>query len=158
MRLFFILRGSNLWYHWKLRKYLVKLQVHKNKNSPSERISTNCELLLLRFLMYVNDYGTQWRIVRATLTMPAITDGWSWIRAATVCGCAALYCTVMCFVDFLSGAGYLPNFVLTQAVLWLTLIYTLMTSEATYTANAYRQTTDKLMFKSVISTVRWIRK
>ena len=27
-----------------------------------------------------------------------------------------------------------------------------------YTANAYRQTTDKLMFKSVISTVRWIRK
>ena len=26
------------------------------------------------------------------------------------------------------------------------------------TANAYRQTTDKLMFKSVISTVRWIRK
>ena len=24
----------------------------------------------------------------------------------------------------------------------------------TYTANAYRQTTDKLMFKSVISTVR----
>ena len=27
-----------------------------------------------------------------------------------------------------------------------------------YTANVYRQTTDKLMFKSVISTVRWIRK
>ena len=27
-----------------------------------------------------------------------------------------------------------------------------------YTANAYRQMTDKLMFKSVISTVRWIRK
>ena len=27
-----------------------------------------------------------------------------------------------------------------------------------YTANGYRQTTDKLMFKSVISTVRWIRK
>ena len=27
-----------------------------------------------------------------------------------------------------------------------------------YTANAYRQRTDKLMFKSVISTVRWIRK
>ena len=27
-----------------------------------------------------------------------------------------------------------------------------------YTANAYRRTTDKLMFKSVISTVRWIRK
>ena len=26
------------------------------------------------------------------------------------------------------------------------------------TANVYRQTTDKLMFKSVISTVRWIRK
>ena len=28
----------------------------------------------------------------------------------------------------------------------------------TYTANVYRQTTDKLMFKSVISTIRWIRK
>ena len=27
-----------------------------------------------------------------------------------------------------------------------------------YTANVHRQTTDKLMFKSVISTVRWIRK
>ena len=27
-----------------------------------------------------------------------------------------------------------------------------------YTANVYRQTTDKLMFKGVISTVRWIRK
>ena len=27
-----------------------------------------------------------------------------------------------------------------------------------YTENDYRQTTDKLMFKSVISTVRWIRK
>ena len=73
-------------------------------------ISTHCELLLLRFLMYVNDYGTQWRIVRATLTMPAITDGWSWIRAATVCGCAALYCTVICFVHFSSGPCYLPNF------------------------------------------------
>ena len=30
--------------------------------------------------------------------------------------------------------------------------------EKTYTANAYRQTTDKLMFRSVISTVRWIKK
>ena len=28
----------------------------------------------------------------------------------------------------------------------------------TNTANVYRQTTDKLMFKSVISTVRWNRK
>ena len=28
----------------------------------------------------------------------------------------------------------------------------------TYTANVYRHTTDKLMFISVISTVRWIRK
>ena len=27
-----------------------------------------------------------------------------------------------------------------------------------YTANVYWQTTDKLLFKSVISTVRWIRK
>ena len=27
-----------------------------------------------------------------------------------------------------------------------------------YTANVYRQTTDKLMFITVISTVRWIRK
>ena len=27
-----------------------------------------------------------------------------------------------------------------------------------YTANVYRQTTDKLMFKNVISAVRWIRK
>ena len=27
-----------------------------------------------------------------------------------------------------------------------------------HTANVYRQTTDKLMFISVISTVRWIRK
>ena len=29
---------------------------------------------------------------------------------------------------------------------------------AGYTANAYRQMTDKLIFKSVICTVRWIRK
>ena len=34
----------------------------------------------------------------------------------------------------------------------------LMPIRQSYTANAYRQTTDKLMFKSVISTVRWIRK
>ena len=27
-----------------------------------------------------------------------------------------------------------------------------------YTANVYRQTTDKLMFKSVISTQRWVKK
>ena len=27
-----------------------------------------------------------------------------------------------------------------------------------YTANVYRQTTDELMFKSVISTQRWIKK
>jgi hypothetical protein len=30
--------------------------------------------------------------------------------------------------------------------------------EHTYTANDYRQTTDKLIFKRFISTVRWIRK
>ena len=33
-----------------------------------------------------------------------------------------------------------------------------LTFDCVYTANVYRQTTDKLMFKSVISTVRWIRK
>ena len=31
-------------------------------------------------------------------------------------------------------------------------------NQEAYTANVHRQTTDKLMFKSVISTVRWIRK
>ena len=31
-------------------------------------------------------------------------------------------------------------------------------STLVHTANVYRQTTDKLMFKSVISTVRWMRK
>ena len=37
-------------------------------------------------------------------------------------------------------------------------IFTFAKLDGMYTANAYRQTTDKLTFKSVISTVRWIRK
>ena len=36
----------------------------------------------------------------------------------------------------------------------LKALYSVLKIVLTYTANVYRQTTDKLMFKSVISTVR----
>ena len=41
---------------------------------------------------------------------------------------------------------------------WPSIVRVVEQCNIEYTANAYRQTTDKLMFKSVISTVRWIRK
>ena len=62
--------GSRLEAEWKQTGSRIYV------NAPLKGFQPHCELLLLlRFLMYVNDYGTQWRIVRATLTMPAITDG-----------------------------------------------------------------------------------
>ena len=39
-------------------------------------------------------------------------------------------------------------------ILFLYLIY----KKLSYTANVYMQTTDKLMLKNVISTVKWVRK
>ena len=41
---------------------------------------------------------------------------------------------------------------------WLSTYSKVPIIRPVHTANAYRQTTDKLMFESVISTVRWVRK
>ena len=67
------------------------------------------------------------------------------------------------FIWYINAApeGLLPHqgYQLLDVAIGDRVIITSFNSQLTFcTANAYRQTTDKLMFKSVISTVRWIRK